>query len=163
MLEIRSERLILRPVCGEDVDVVLRIHSDPRTYQHRPDLVMRSRGEAVDLVNRWVADWEQHNLGYFAVCRDGEVVGFAGTRVTTDPHPEHLNLYYRFSPDQQGHGYAFEAATAALGYAERRFPHLCVWAVVAPNNPASIGLAKKLGLHRCEELDISPGDLVYVR
>ncbi|WP_019175986.1 GNAT family N-acetyltransferase [Brevibacterium ravenspurgense] len=50
MTALTTERLILRPPRDGDEDAVFTIHSDPRTYQHRPELAMTNLEEASELL-----------------------------------------------------------------------------------------------------------------
>lgn len=147
--EIRTERLHLRPPCADDLEAVFTVHADPRTWRHRPDLVMTSREEAADLLGRWGQDWDDHGIGYFVVrTLDGRTIGFTGLRRSTVDDQDVLNLYYRFAPEAQGRGYAREAVRAAIDWARASRIELPIVAVVAPNNPASARLATALGLVR---------------
>lgn len=140
------------------MDAVFEIHSDPRTFQHRPDLVMRSCTEAVELIRQWQSDWDNDGIGYFVVSTDiGEVIGFAGVRRSEEDGDAVLNLYYRFAPHSHGHGYATEAASAAVEWAQGVHSELPIVAVIAPSNTASARLARKLGMYRVQTGE-APGD-----
>ncbi|WP_141763018.1 GNAT family N-acetyltransferase, partial [Corynebacterium sp. HMSC070H05] len=98
-------------------------HSDPRTYEHRPELTMKTRDEAVELARSWQNNWAEQQLGYYTVrTLDGATIGFTGVRHSEEADEEVLNLYYRFAPESQGQGYAKEAAAAAIASARERFP-----------------------------------------
>ncbi|MDN5729598.1 GNAT family N-acetyltransferase [Corynebacterium casei] len=56
-----------------------------------------------------------------------------------------LNVYYRFSPESQGKGFAREATTAAIEWGRKECPDLPVVAIIDPANTTSIRLAEKLG------------------
>ena len=126
---LMTERLSLRPPQDADVDAVFKIHSDPLTYRHRPELTMKDRDEAVELTSAWQQDWRQHGIGYFVVLTYGGET-----------------LYYRFASQAQGKGYATEAASTALEWARDRHPQLPIVAIIDPANTASARLAEKLGL-----------------
>ena len=140
---LQTPRLSLSVPTDADIDAIFSIHSDARTYEHRPELAMRTRDEAIELARAWQTNWREKQLGYYVVSTlDGTTIGFTGVR-----HSEEvLNLYYRFAPESQGQGYAKEAATAAIASARERFPQLPVVAIIDPTNEASIALALKLGL-----------------
>lgn len=159
---LTTDRLRLTVPEDSDVDAVFEIHSDPRTYQHRPDLVMRSRTEAVELLRQWQSHWADDGIGYFVVSTDpGEVIGFAGVRRSEEDGDAVLNLYYRFAPRSHGHGYAMEAARAAVEWAQGVHPKLPVVALIAPQNIASARLARKLGMYREEAVEASGDHDLY--
>lgn len=144
---LRTPRLSLSAPRDADIDAIFAIHSDARTYEHRPELAMKTRDEAMELARVWQANWREKQLGYYVVSTlDDTTIGFTGVRHSEEAGEEVLNLYYRFAPESQGQGYAKEAATAAIANARERFPQLPVVAIIDPTNEASIALALKLGL-----------------
>ncbi|HIX80130.1 MAG TPA: GNAT family N-acetyltransferase [Candidatus Corynebacterium faecipullorum] len=144
---LHTPRLSLSVPTDADIDAIFAIHSDARTYEHCPELAMKSREEAVELARAWQANWCEKQLGYYVVSTlDGTTIGFTGVRHSEEAGEEVLNLYYRFAPESQGKGYAKEAAAAAIASARERFPQLTVVAIINPTNEASIALALKLGL-----------------
>lgn len=144
---LRTPRLSLSAPTDADIDAIFAIHSDTHTYEHRPELAMKTRDEAVELARSWQQNWRENQLGYYVVSTlDGTTIGFTGVRHSAEAGEEVLNLYYRFAPESQGKGYAKEAAAAAIASARERFPQLPVVAIIDPTNKASIALALKLGL-----------------
>ena len=160
---LRTPRLKLSAPTDTDIDAIFAIHSDARTYEHRPDLAMQTREEATELARAWQANWRERKLGYYVVSTlDGTTIGFTGVRHSEEAGEEVLNLYYRFAPDSQGKGYAKEAAAAAIAKARERFPQLPVVAIIDPTNEASIALALKLGLRHVPGAGV-PGDYEVYR
>lgn len=144
---LHTQRLSMSVPTDADIDAIFAIHSDARTYEHRPELAMKSREEATELARSWQENWSKKQLGYYVVSTlDGTTIGFTGVRHSEEAGEEVLNLYYRFAPESQGQGYAKEAAAAAIASARERFPQLPVVAIIDPTNEASIVLAVKLGL-----------------
>jgi RimJ/RimL family protein N-acetyltransferase len=68
------------------------------------------------------------------------------------------NLLYRFLPSAWGHGYAREAAAAAVRTAGLVAPERLVIARVRPVNTASAGVAAAIGLQRRPDLDLIGDD-----
>ncbi len=159
---LHTQRLSLSVPTDADIDAVFAIHSDARTYEHRPELAMKTREEAVELTRAWQENWQEKKLGYYVVTTlDGTTIGFAGVRHSEEAGEEVLNLYYRFAPESQGQGFAKEAAAAAIASARERFPHLPVVAIIDPTNEASIALALKLGLQRIPDAGVPDDYEVY--
>ncbi|WP_412099299.1 GNAT family N-acetyltransferase [Corynebacterium aurimucosum] len=159
---LHTPRLSMSVPTDADIDAVFAIHSDARTYEHRPELAMKTREEAVELTRAWQENWREKKLGYYVVSTlDGTTIGFTGVRHSEEAGEEVLNLYYRFAPESQGQGFAKEAAAAAIASARERFPQLPVVAIIDPTNEASIALALKLGLHRVPDAGVPDDYEVY--
>ena len=159
---LHTPRLSMSVPTDADIDAVFAIHSDARTYEHRPELAMKTREEAVELTRAWQENWRVKKLGYYVVSTlDGTTIGFTGVRHSEEAGEEVLNLYYRFAPESQGQGYAKEAAAAAIASARERFPQLPIVAIIDPSNEASIGLAFKLGLQHVPGAGVADDYEVY--
>jgi RimJ/RimL family protein N-acetyltransferase len=140
-----TDRLDLAPVTLADLDALHDLHADPRVWTHFPGGRHTSREQTAGQVERFAADWERDGLGYWTVRRrdDGAFVGIGGVRrVRTGV----LNLYYRLSPEQQGHGFAAELSRAARDLAGERLPDVPVVAFLLEHNAASRATAEKAGL-----------------
>lgn len=156
--KLHTERLVLTVPDDSAESAIFEIHSDPRTYEHRPDLTMKSHEEAAALRKQWQQNWVDDGIGYFVVSRKpgeskegkedeetGCIIGFCGVRKAVEEETDVLNVYYRFSPDSQGKGFAKEATTAAIEWGRKKRTDLPVVAIIDPINSASIRLAEKLG------------------
>ena len=102
-----------------------------------------------------------HGHTFWAVERtsDGALLGFCGLKRVNSPGGEHLHgqveIGWRFREDSWGEGYAKEAAIAAMDLAFNRFGAPYVVALTVPGNLPSLGLMKRLGMMRREDLDFS--------
>jgi RimJ/RimL family protein N-acetyltransferase len=147
-------RLTLRRPRADDVDAVFRIHGDPRTNRHNPDGPQRDRREAEAMLAFFLAHWDEHGFGYWAVEDEtGSVIGFGGLMRRPRGDGEVLNLYYRFAPEAWGRGYATEVALAAVGLARSLPAALPVIAKTRPTNEAAKRVALRAGLVRRPDLD----------
>jgi RimJ/RimL family protein N-acetyltransferase len=152
---LRTERLLLRPVCDYDVDAFVEMAGDPQ--------VMRWVGEApggrelaAELVERWRRRWDANGIGPFAVLVDGVVVGRAGLLVwdrrtwettTYAAAGEHAveELGWALSSRYWGNGYATEAARAVRDWAYRERGIGRLISLIDPKNVRSVRVAVKLG------------------
>jgi RimJ/RimL family protein N-acetyltransferase len=151
---VTTARLTLRRPRPDDVDAVFRIHGDPRTNLHNPDGPQRDRREAEAMLAFFLAHWEEHGFGYWAVEDGGaRVIGFGGLMRRPRGDGEVLNLYYRFEPEAWGRGYATEVALAAVELARSRHAAIPVVAKTRPANEAAKRVALRAGLVRRPELD----------
>jgi ribosomal-protein-alanine N-acetyltransferase len=154
---LATRRLRLDPPTGDDAEAVWRIHSDPRTNVHNPAGPMTDRAGADRMVADWAAHWSAHGFGYWVVRDATDVVGFAGLRCSTWQGRDVYNLYYRFSPESWGRGYATEAALAAVRLWSERLSAHPLMAYTTPGNLGSQRTALAAGLLRRSDLDRETG------
>lgn len=152
---VETERLLLRRPALDDLAAHHRIHSDPRTWRHKPDLRHDRVDRSEQQLLHWLAHWAEHGYGYWSVEREGRVVGFGGLMLLPAWRggEDALNLYYRFEPESWGRGYATETARAALALAGRELPRLLVVARIRPSNAESVRVAERAGMVRRPDLD----------
>ena len=144
-----TEHLELRAVSADDLDVLYQLLSDPRVWTHFPAGVYTSQLQTAQAVARHRAAWHRDRLGYWtAWLHDGSFAGTGGCSVQSDAA---WNLYYRFRPEQQGHGYATELARTAREAAASVRPDLPVAASVLAHNAASRAVAVAAGLRKVWE------------
>lgn len=97
---------------------------------------MKDLNEAEDTLEWWKSDWFSYGYGYWAVFlpSQAEVIGIGGIRRDVWKGQKVLNLYYRFSPEPWGHGYATGLARIAVKMAKDYLPDLSVVARIRPSN-----------------------------
>ena len=101
--------------------------------------------------------WAMLGYGYWVAERieDGAYlgqVGFADFKREMTPNIEDMpEMGWIFAPVAQGQGYAFEAASAAMGWADSNLPGREFVAIIDHRNDRSIRLAEKLGFSSREE------------
>ncbi|HEX3761532.1 MAG TPA: GNAT family N-acetyltransferase [Kofleriaceae bacterium] len=164
---VHTDRLILRPVHGNDLEALWAIHGDPATNRYNPAGPLPSRNAAEDLLRQWASHWAAHDFGYWAVAtRDepGAVIGFGGVRLRDLRGAQCLNLFYRLTPTTWGKGYATELGRAAVALAFDRLGHDAVFATVRADNRPSIAVLERLGFQHDGELPDDRGmpQAVYV-
>ncbi|MFD6176007.1 MULTISPECIES: GNAT family N-acetyltransferase [unclassified Isoptericola] len=140
-----TDRLDLAPVAPADLDALHDLHADPRVWVHFPVGRHTSREQTAAQLEDFAADWARDGIGYWTTRRrdDGAFVGIGGVRLRPTGA---LNLYYRLSPEQQGHGFAVELSRAALDLAAERLPDVPVVAFLLEHNAASRATAQRAGL-----------------
>jgi ribosomal-protein-alanine N-acetyltransferase len=119
VLELATERLLLRQWREEDREPFARLNADPVAMEHFPSTLTREESDA--LVDRIEQHFAGHGFGLWAV----EVVGgapFIGFVGLNTPGFEAdflpcVEVGWRLLPEHWGHGYATEAARAALAAA----------------------------------------------
>jgi RimJ/RimL family protein N-acetyltransferase len=147
---IETERLILRPHRLEDFDAYVEMWADP-------DVVRFIGGKPFDRESSWsrflrhAGVWEHLGFGFFAIeeketGRFAGEAGFHDLRRNLDPSVEGtLEAGWGLTPNVQGWGYATEAMSAAIGWADTAFPNMRMTCIINPDNLPSIRVAGRLG------------------
>ena len=146
---VETERLVLHRPSRHDLDELFAIESDPRVWTHYPslrhtDLVLRSLGQTLSVIDRWLEGWRAHGLDTWTVrlSENSTVIGYGGCSV----QGQVWNLGYRLAPGVQGRGYVTELAWAALRQARAVEPERPIIARLLDHNVASQRVAVKLGM-----------------
>jgi RimJ/RimL family protein N-acetyltransferase len=146
-----TERLVLRRWRVGDAPRFAAINGDPEVMRHIGHGHVLGRGLSDELIARFEGEWRERGFGPWAVAPredDAALVGFCGLTVPMFL-PEVLpavEVGWRFARDAWGHGYATEAARAALAFAFEDREMREVIAIVDPDNPRSLRVAEKLGM-----------------
>ena len=149
--ELRTERLLLRPLALDHVDDYFRVYGDARTWEHLPGGRHTSRGDSARAIGRSIESRRRFGFGHCAVVLRRPVAGlaagsFLGTAGAAMLGFDAWNLGYRFAPEAWGHGFATEAAGVALAAARSIRPETPVTARVLASNPASVRVLERLDL-----------------
>ena len=137
MVEIRTDRLLLRKARAGDLDRFHAILSDERAMAFWSTLPHRQ----IDQTARWLAGMiaiDDREGEDFVVEHEGQLIGKAGLY----RFPE---IGYLFHPDSWGRGLAREALGAVLSRAFRNHRLPAVEADVDPRNSRSLRLLEGLG------------------
>ena len=113
-----TERLLMRSWREDDLEPFAALNADPIVMEHFPSTLTRQESDA--LVVRITAQLDDLGYGLWALeVRDsGEFVGFTGLALQTFPahFTPAVEVGWRLKRSAWGHGYATEAALAALDY-----------------------------------------------
>ena len=151
--DLQTARLTLRRPVESDRDFWVRVHRDPRTYEHAPHAMAATDEAASADFDKVLGHWAERGFGYHVVempsSPDGAPVGVGGLKLSpaTDDIPAELNLYYRLVPEAHGQGLAREASRAWLAWGIEWLPaDLPIIAAAKATNPRSIATARSAGL-----------------
>lgn len=150
MDELSTERLLLRRWREADLVPFAAMNADPEVMEHFPAPLSRAESDA--LVEKIEAGFERHGFGLWALesRADGTFLGFTGLSVPSfeAPFTPAVEVGWRLARFAWGHGYATEAARAALGVA---FGELRLGEVVSftsVRNVRSRAVMERLGMTR---------------
>ena len=157
--ELRTERLVLRGWTEADRALFAEMNADPVVMEHFPSTMTREQSDA--FVERIEANFEQHGFGLWVVDVFGEgFAGFTGLLVPRfhvdwmDERAEPVvEVGWRLRRDAWGHGYASEAARAAVrfGFEEGGLDEIVSFTVVG--NLRSQAVMQRLGMSRLTTYD----------
>jgi RimJ/RimL family protein N-acetyltransferase len=147
-VELLTPRLALRQWREEDLEPWAALNADPEVMRYFPATMTRAQSdEWARTIHSTIA---VHGWGWWAIeVRDGpEFIGFAGlNRPRFEAHfMPAIEVGWRLARPYWGHGYATEAATAALTFAfdELRCPEVVSFAV--DDNERSLAVMRRLGM-----------------
>jgi RimJ/RimL family protein N-acetyltransferase len=152
---LRTERLVLRAFTAADRPAWAAMHADPAVMATLGPVLDRAGADA--FLDRMVARWAELGYGWWCVDLDGECIGAAGlgtpsweapftvAAVAATGRPV-VELGWRIAAPHWGHGYAPEAAQAAVtyGFDTVGVPELV--AFTAATNAKSRRVMEKLGM-----------------
>jgi ribosomal-protein-alanine N-acetyltransferase len=145
---LRTRRLLLRRWRDEDREPFAQISSDPEVMRYR--LAPLSRGESDRLIDETEASFDSNGFGLWAVQRneDSRLLGFTGFGFSDFDAPfcPAVDVGWTLARDAWGHGYATEAATAALDFAFDNLRFDEVVAHTTESNERSQAVMRRLGM-----------------
>ena len=166
-VEIKTNKLCLRRWKAEDIDPFANMCADPEVMKWIGSGVVRTREECLLAIENSEHFWEENGFGLFAVeLRETQsLIGFSGFAVPSflpEIMPS-IEIAWRFVRDAWGHGYATEAATAALNFGLKERGLERVVSIYQVGNEASGRVMEKIGMSLyLETIDPSSGRPVKV-
>ena len=148
---LQTERLILRGWRAEDFGPYAALLADPAAARF-----ITRRGRPYSAAEAWAemafmaGHWQLTGFGMFVVeSRDGGFLGRVGP-IQPEGWPA-LEIGWALAPHAHGHGYATEAAAAAIDWTFATIGVDRIISVIHPDNQASQRLATRLGEWRTGE------------
>jgi RimJ/RimL family protein N-acetyltransferase len=131
------------------------MNADERTMRFMPGVLTRE--ETRDLTARFEAHHATHGFGVWALERrdTGALVGYTGLQWVSfeAAFTPAIEIAWRLAPEFWHHGYATEAAHAALADGFDRLGLERILAFTVPANAPSRAVMDRLGMTRDERLD----------
>ena len=157
MSEILTPRLTLRPWRAADLAPFAQLNADPEVMRYLPRPLTREESDAFAAACQ--AQIAGRGWDRWAVARrdSGVFVGAVGLSRATfaAAFTPCIEVAWRLSREQWGHGFATEAAAAALGFGFTRLGLAEVLAFTVPANRASRAVMERLGMrhHAAEDFE----------
>lgn len=154
-LELRTARLLLRPVDEDDLDGLLMIRNAPAVVTRTRTGKALPRERMADQLARRCTSWREHGFGSWLVLLDRERVAFVEVTPIGEGSgvdPDEIEIGVVVHPDHWGKGFALEAGLAAARDLFERLALDRVYAGVDPDNERSLrALAKAPGVRRLDD------------
>lgn len=144
---LRTDRLLLRRLVEEDIDVITEYRNDPKIAEFQ-DWELPVTRERVDRQVARMSTWtdivpgEPCNIG---IEYDGELIG--DLYVGLDEHGGVAEIGFTLRTEYQGRGFAHEAAHALITDLIERLGCHRIFCQLSPKNARSAALLAKLGMH----------------
>lgn len=157
-MQIRTARLILRPLADADLEDLVALHADPQVTRFVRAL---GREQAISWLAQAQQHWRQHGYGPMAIYerRTARFLGWSGLKLW--PQFGEIEVGWILRKDAWGSGYATEAGRACLDWGFARLDVSYITAMIQPANTASIRVTERLALAPIRD-DALLGDAVRV-
>ena len=143
---LETERLALRWLDAADAGFVLELVNDPDWLRYIGDRGIRSIDAAREYIDGLSAMYARLGFGLYLVELKGTDTALGICGLIKRNWLEDVDLGFAFLARFRGNGYACEAASATLDYAETEMGLRRVAAIVSPENQDSRRLLARLGM-----------------
>lgn len=160
MIQIKTERLTLRPFTLNDAEFIVDLVNQPSFIQNIRDVGVRTIADAEKyLENGPIASYARNGFGLLAVTLNdtGQPIGMCG--LIKRDSLEDVDIGYAFLPKSWSRGYALESARAVMNHAKEALGLKRVVAIVDPNNAGSIRVLEKIGMTFERMVKLSEDDI----
>jgi RimJ/RimL family protein N-acetyltransferase len=159
MIEIKTDRLVLRSWRDSDLDPWAEMNADPEVRAHLGPLLTREQAAAS--MRRFQEGIDRDAYGFWALelRATGEFIGMAGLDAVDEDTPvDGVEIGWRLARSAWGHGYATEAAVAVLDYAFNQLGLTEILSITTLDNVRSQAVMRRLGMEPLLEFD---GQIVF--
>jgi ribosomal-protein-alanine N-acetyltransferase len=156
MTILTTERLSLRPLLPADAEDYAAMRFHPEVAKWLPPVPGKVHdGDFVALaqaaIERFAVSWQERRYAPWGMFREGRLIGHAGLNYIEQF--DGVEVLWSLHPDSWGHGYAAEAARAALAYGFETLELDRIFAITLENNRASRAVMERIGLSYRKRVD----------
>jgi RimJ/RimL family protein N-acetyltransferase len=152
---IHTERLVLRRWRGSDREPFAALNADAETMRYFPATLDRTASDA--FVDRIESRFDEQGYGLWAleVIATGDFIGYTGLNPMIEdvPGAGGMEIGWRLAKHAWHHGYATEAATAALGVAFDGAGLAEIWSITAVLNEPSQAVMRRIRMTEVARFD----------
>jgi RimJ/RimL family protein N-acetyltransferase len=145
---ISTDRLVMRRWRDSDRDAFAAVNADPEVMRYFPAALDRAASDA--LIDRIESRFDRQGFGLWAleITATAEFIGFTGLNPMPDgvPGAGGTEVGWRLARHAWHHGYATEAATAAVDIGFREVGLDEIWSMTAVLNGPSQAVMQRLGM-----------------
>jgi RimJ/RimL family protein N-acetyltransferase len=153
--QIRTDRLVLRRWRDSDLAPFAALNGDPETMRYFPETLDREASDA--FVDRIEARFNEQGFGLWALelAATGEFIGYTGLNPMPDgvPGAGGMEVGWRLARHAWHHGYATEAARAAVAVAFDGAGLPEIWSMTAVLNEPSQAVMRRIGMTEVARFD----------
>ncbi|HYK27221.1 MAG TPA: GNAT family N-acetyltransferase [Streptosporangiaceae bacterium] len=161
---VQTDRLLMRRWRDSDREPFAALNADEETMRYFPNTLDRAASDAFVEVIEARFELQGYGLWALEVADTGQFIGFTGLNPMPDgvPGAGGMEVGWRLAKHAWHHGYATEAARAALGIAFDGADLPEIWSMTAVLNEPSMAVMRRIGLSevaRFEHPRVPPGPL----
>lgn len=153
--EVRTDRLLMRRWRESDLEPFAALNGDPDAMRFFPATIDRAGTDA--FVQRIEARFDEQGYGLWALelAATGEFIGFTGLNPLPDdvPGAGGMEVGWRLARPAWHHGYATEAARAAVAVAFDGAGLAELWSMTAVLNEPSRAVMRRIGMAEVARFD----------
>jgi RimJ/RimL family protein N-acetyltransferase len=147
LITLETERLAIRQMSTDDAEFILHLLNEPSWLRFIGDRGVRSIEDArAYILDGPVEMYARLGFGLYVVeLKDSRMpIGLCG--LIKRDFLDDIDIGYGFLPQYWAKGYAYESASAVMGYATQTLGLKRIVAITSSDNHRSAGLLEKLGL-----------------
>ena len=150
---LESERLFYSKIKKKDLDFFRDYLKDPLLTRYLPLGEPYPEKEIINYLAARIEHWQTHQFGIFMLelISTGETIGYGGLSYVGET--EFIDIRYGIIQKYWGQGLAKEAATRILAHGFNELKLETIYGVSVPENSASAGVLKKIGMRSCSRAD----------
>ena len=149
MINIESDRLVLKEIGWKDLNDIHRLHSFPEVDKYNTLGIPKSIDDTKDVIRPSIEDKEKEDRSIYCWTirlKENDVfIGLAGMTLSARRF-KMAEIYYKFLPEYWGKGYATETSKALVKYGFEEMKLHRIEAGVATGNKASVRVLEKTGM-----------------
>ena len=150
-MEIKTDRLYIRPVCIEDNESLFRYRSDSETNKYL-SLIPQTIEDVAEFINKTSFDIDVPDTWYQLVIIEQNsslLIGDIGIHfLDTGSENKQVEIGYTLDKEFRGKGYASEALSKVVDYLINSLNKHRIIASIDPANVDSIRLVERLGFRK---------------